>query len=289
MTCLHSFSRKPMKALLQLYGTIAAAALCSLASANEPDSAAALSQAKKQLQDEIRQIEGKIRSTDSLTRIEAERFRKNENRLRENLKTRENEIAGLSARGTELQDEIRRLTASINQTRIDEKAVQNQRAIIAERLVSYCADLEKLIARTLPWEQEKRRDRVAALRKDIANGSAPVEEGFSRLMALITEEISFGDNIALGELPVVRKDGSVVNARVLRAGNIGMVYMDTDEKLYGILEQSGDSGFIWREECTFTEREEIRTAVRVKDAKKAPQVVLFPTQLRIRTKGEVAP
>lgn len=278
-----------MKALLLVSGTIAAAALCSLASANEPDSVIELSQTKKQLQEEIRQIEGKIRSTDSLTRLEAERFRKNQNRLQENLKTRENEIAGLSARGTELQDEIRRLTASINQTRIDEKAVQNQRAIIAERLVSYCADLEKLIARTLPWEQEKRRDRVAALRKDIANGSAPVEEGFSRLMALITEEITFGDNIALGELPVVRKDGSVVNARVLRAGNVGMVYMDTDEKLYGILEQSGDSSFTWREECTFTEREEIRTAIRVKDAKKAPQVVLFPTKLRIRTKGEVAP
>ena len=123
---------------------------------------------------------------------------------------------------------------------------------------------------------------------DIESGNASEEEAFSRLKSLIAEEIRFGDEVAIINSPFTRKNGELINAQILRIGNQWMVYSDEAGTLYGALvrkvEQAGDSlkvTYEWNEELNLNERNAVRFAIDVKQAKKPPQMVTLPVSISV--------
>lgn len=255
---------------------------------DERDTLAALNERKAQLREEIAEVDRKILRTDSLVRREEQRHAELRKRMEKALANQQEDIDGLNERMEELRTEVRELSGEIEQTKSRQSAIENRREYLADQLVLHCTALHDTIARSLPWNREKRLARVTALSRDLETGSASIEEGLSRLLALIDEETAFGDDIVLEERPVKRNDGSTINARVLRVGNLWMVYVDAAEENYGVMRRGDDSTFVWNEDLSFAQRQDIRTAVAVKDAKKVPQIVTLPVKLNLDEEGETA-
>lgn len=275
--------RGPLSLFLIMY---ALGSVFSRSGADERDTLAALNERKARLQEKIAETDRKILRTDSLARREEQRHAELRQRMKKALAGRQEDINGLNTRMEELSTEVRELSGQIEQTKSRQTAIENRREYLAGQLVRHCTALRDTIAGSLPWNREKRLARVNALRRDLETGSASIEEGLSRLLALIDEETAFGDDIVLEERPVKRNDGSTINARVLRVGNLWMVYVDAAEENYGVMRRSNDSTFVWNEDLSFAQRQDIRTAVAVKDAKKVPQIVTLPVKLNLDGEGE---
>ena len=140
------------------------------------------------------------------------------------------------------------------------------------------------MAQTVPWELESRLDRVKSLTRDIESGNASEEEGFSRLKSLIAEETKFGDEVAIINSPLTRKNGELINASILRIGNQWMVYSDDNGTVFGALVRKVEDGKVvyeWNEELNLEERAAVKLALDVKQAKKPPQIVKLPVSLSI--------
>ena len=125
---------------------------------------------------------------------------------------------------------------------------------------------------------------MRSLTRDIESGNASEEEGFSRFKAIVQQEIKFGDEVAIMNTPLTRKNGELINAQVLRVGNQWMVYSDENGTVYGNLvrkEQRGKITYEWNENLELWEREVIRYAIDVKLAKKPPQIIAMPVTLSV--------
>jgi hypothetical protein len=227
-----------------------------------------VAQAKK----DIQKADTELRKTDSLISDEAARAAQAEERQAKDRERREKENAALQARLQEAQGKIdaERNAAARQQNAVDEiKARQKQ---LAALLAGYCDSTAARIDGGLPWDKESRLDRVRALKKDLQAGTATPDEGFARLSAILKDETKQGDEIAVFNKPLTRKDGEVVNAQILKVGNLWLVYMDEEAKRFGVLERTS-KGWEWREDLGFAEKNRVRTALEVKGAKRPPQLV----------------
>lgn len=262
---------------------IAACALCMVllgaAGTAAQESTGDARNEKMRLEKEIKALDEKIRVTDSLILREQELSSLLKKRLADGLTQKKSSIAALQDKLIALDKEAAERSSDIAARQSDRRAVESRRAFITTQLIGHCRTLDKQIGYSLPWNREQRTARVRALRMDLESGAATVEDGFSRLMALIEEEIAFGDETVLDTRTIGRNDGTQVNARVLRVGNQWMAYVDASEVLYGILSRENDSTSTWKETLDFAQREQIRTAIRVKESKKAPQIITLPVTL----------
>ncbi len=232
------------------------------------------------LESEIKKLDLRIKSTDSLTKEEKKRLQVLQNRYQSDLARRRTELDSMNVnmqkQAAELQAERNR-SARAQSTSDNIKAYRNA---LGKILAENCSDLEKLVSRSLPWEKEERVARVQALRRDLETGAASAEEGFSRLRSLYSEEIRFGDEVVLANKPIVRSDGETVNARILRIGNQWIVYQDDEGLRFGVLQRKED-GYEWREDLSFEEKQAVKLAIDVKLARKPPQMVSLPVSLSI--------
>lgn len=256
------------------------------AAGQDADSVADVRREKALLEKEIRTIESRISETDSIMQREQKRFAILQRRIAESIERKKSDSDTLNDKLDELTAEIQRLSGEIEQKRADTRAMQSRREYITSQLIERCENLRGQIHSSLPWNKEERLARVNALKSDLESGSARMEDGLSRLLALIDEETAFGDEIILDTRTIQRNDGSSVNARVMRIGNLWMAYVDASEQFYGVLHRENDTTFIWNEELDFTQREQIRTAIRVKESKKAPQIVSLPLTVKVNRKTE---
>ena len=120
--------------------------------------------------------------------------------------------------------------------------------------------------------------------KDFALWNASEEEAFSRLKSLIAEETKFGDEVAIINSPLTRKNGELINASILRIGNQWMVYSDDNGSVYGYLVRRIENGNVvyeWNEDLNLEERSAVKLAIDVKQAKKPPQVVKLPVSISV--------
>jgi hypothetical protein len=281
-----STTRKPARA-----GRALMAALCIAASlpaagmGQEGDAGARLdaeiqkarsgiAQAKKDAQ----KAELEARKTDSLLRDENARAAQADERQAKDRERREKENAALQARLQETQAKINAERSGMGRWQNAEEEIKARQKRLSLVLAGYCDSVALRIEAGPPWEREPRVDRVKSLKKDLEAGTATVEEGFARLNAVIKEEIKGGDEIALLNKPVTRKNGDVVNAQVLKIGNQWLVYMDEEGKRFGILEKNPGGGapvWEWREDPGFAEKNRIKAALEVKSAKRPPQLVVL--------------
>lgn len=243
-----------------------------------------LKQQKEKLNSEIQKLTRQIASTDSLLRADDSRYKKLQARYSEDSERRRAEIDSLNVkiRGVAAQLQEERQKQAHAKNRNDNVAAK--RKALRSAMLSICKQLERQVAMTVPWERDARLERVRSLARDIESGSAAEEESFSRIKAVIQQEIKFGDEVAIVNAPLTRKNGELINAQILRIGNQWMVYSDENGTVYGNLVRRASKGKItyeWNENLELWEREIIRYAIDVKLAKKPPQIIAMPVTLSV--------
>lgn len=239
---------------------------------------------KEKLNSEIQKLNRQISATDSMLKADDSRYRTLQQRYKADTERRRAEIDSLNAKikvvAGELQAERNKRARAKNRT---DNVVAKRKALRTE-LAGISKKLESQVAQTVPWELESRLDRVKSLTRDIESGNASEEEGFSRLKSLIAEETKFGDEVAIINSPLTRKNGELINAAILRIGNQWMVYSDENGTVFGALVRKvvdGKVAYEWNEELNLEERAAVKLALDVKQAKKPPQIVKLPVSLSI--------
>ena len=184
----------------------------------------------------------------------------------------------------QLQEERSKQARAKNRT----DNVAAKRKALRNALATIGHQLETQIAQTVPWERETRLDRAKSLTRDIESGNASEEEAFSRLKSLIAEETKFGDEVAVINSPLTRKNGELINATILRIGNQWMVYSDENGSVFGSLVRRVENGQVvyeWNEDLNLEERSAVKLAIDVKQARKPPQIVTLPVSVSV-VRGE---
>jgi len=239
---------------------------------------------KDKLNSEIQKLNRQIASTDSMLKADDSRYKTLQQRYKADTERRRGEIDSLNVKiknvAGQLQEERNKQARAKNKS---DNVAAKRKALHAE-LAGISKRLENQIAQTLPWERESRLDRAKSLTRDIESGNASEEEAFSRLKSLIAEETKFGDEVAIINSPLTRKDGELINAAILRIGNQWMVYSDDNGTVFGSLVRKVEEGKIvyeWNEELNLEERAAVKLAIDVKQAKKPPQVVKLPVSLSV--------
>ncbi len=239
---------------------------------------------KEKLNSEIQKLNRQIASTDSMLKADDSRYKTLSQRYKADTERRRAEIDSLNSKikavAGELQTERNKQARAKNRS---DNVAAKRKALRAE-LAGISKKLEAQVAETLPWERESRLDRVKSLTRDIESGNASEEEGFSRLKSLIAEETKFGDEVAIINSPLTRKNGELINASILRIGNQWMVYSDENGTVFGTLVRKVENGKVsydWNEDLNLEERAAVRLAIDVKQAKKPPQIVNLPVSLSV--------
>ena len=273
-----------MKRLNILPFAVLVFSLSGLAFADYESEIRDLKMQKEKLNSEIQNLNTRIASTDSMLRADVSHRQLLEQRYNADVERRNLEIDSLNAK-------IRKVAASLQQERNKQARAKNRSENVAAKrralrleLAKISKKLETQIAQTLPWERDSRLDRAKSLTREIESGNASEEEAFSRLKSLLGEEIKFGDEVAIVNSPLTRKDGEIVNASILRIGNQWMVYVDENGAQYGRLERKIENGSVvyeWNENLNLEERAAVKLAIDVKQAKKPPQIVNLPVSLSV--------
>lgn len=273
-----------MKRLNILPFAVLVFSLSGLAFADYESEIRDLKMQKEKLNSEIQNLNTRIASTDSMLRADASHRQLLEQRYKADVERRNLEIDSLNAK-------IRKVAASLQQERNKQARAKNKsdnvaakRRALRSELAKICKQLEVQIAQTLPWERDKRLDRAKSLTREIESGNVTEEEAFSRMKSLVNEEIKFGDEVAVVNSPLTRKNGEIVNATILRIGNQWMVYVDENGAQYGRLERKLENDKVvyeWNENLNLEERAAVKLAIDVKQAKKPPQIVKLPVSLSV--------
>ena len=239
---------------------------------------------KEKLNSEIQKLNRQIASTDSMLKADDSRYKTLSQRYKADTERRRAEIDSLNSKIKAVAGELQ--TERYKQARAKNRSdnVAAKRKALRAELAGISKKLEAQVAETLPWERESRLDRVKSLTRDIESGNASEEEGFSRLKSLIAEETKFGDEVAIINSPLTRKNGELINASILRIGNQWMVYSDENGTVFGTLVRKVENGKVsyeWNEDLNLEERAAVRLAIEVKQAKKPPQIVNLPVSLSV--------
>jgi len=224
---------------------------------------------------DVQKAEADLRKTDSLLRDENDRAAAAEQRADKDRERREKENAALQARVQETQAKVEQERSMLGRKQNDEDEIKARQKRLTLVLAGYCDSLARRIEGGLPWDNEARLDRVRSLKKDLEAGSATVDEGFARLNALLKDEIKGGDEIALFNKPIARKNGEMVNAQVLKIGNQWLAYMDEEGKRFGVLERKPGGAWEWREDPGFEEKNRIKAAIEIKASKRPPSLAVL--------------
>lgn len=253
---------------------------------------------KEKLNSEIAKLNSQIAATDSMLRADDARYKTLQERYKNDSERRKSEIDSLNVKikdvAAQLNDERNKQARAKNRS----ENVTSKRKALMTALASIGKQLEFQISQTLPWDRETRLDRAKALTRDIESGNASAEEAFSRMKALIAEETKFGDEVAIINSPLTRKNGELINAQILRIGNQWMVYSDDNGTVYGSLvrkcaKAEGTANkdcaaveYEWNEDLNLEERAAVKFAIDVKQAKKPPQMVTLPVSLSVVGEGK---
>ena len=239
---------------------------------------------KEKLNSEIQRLNRQIASTDSMLKADDSRYKTLQQRYKADTDRRRAEIDSLNAKIRAVAEDLQAERSKQARAKNRSDNVAAKRKALRSELAGICKRLEAQVEQTVPWERESRLDRVKSLTRDIESGNASEEEGFSRLKSLIAEETKFGDEVAIINSPLARKNGELINASILRIGNQWMVYSDENGTVFGSLVRKMDGDKItyeWNEDLNLEERAAVKLALDVKQAKKPPQIVKLPVSLSI--------
>ena len=280
--------RKTMKRLNLLHLMLVVFLLSGAAFADRDAEIRDLKFEKEKLNSEIQKLNRQIASTDSMLKADDAHYKTLSQRYKADTERRRAEIDSLNIKIRNVAEQLQAERGKQARAKNRSDNVTAKRKALRQELAGISKRLENQVAQTVPWERETRLDRVKALTRDIESGNASEEESFSRLKSLIAEEIRFGDEVAVINSPLTRKNGELVNAVILRIGNQWMVYSDENGTVFGYMVRKVENGKIvyeWNEDLNLEERAAVKLAIDVKQAKKPPQIVKLPVSLSV-VKGD---
>ncbi len=233
-----------------------------------------------QLERDVKRIDIKMFSTDSLAKLETTRFETKKEIQVSTSGQKKSELNALSTQLKKLQGKIQ--SEGFKQSSFKIRTENHQRKFqeSARKLALITEQFAQQIKSGIPWDLDSRVARVMALKRDLEAETASQEEGVNRIASLIREEIKFNDEIVIAEKSLLRNSGELINVQMLRLGNQWLVYMDSDGKNYGrlirkisdgIKDQNitqGQTVYAWDEDLDFLQRKAIREAIEIKMAKK---------------------
>lgn len=240
------------------------------------DDAARLKSDVARLKKEIQRATADIRHADSLTREENQAAAQNLERWQRDRERRGKEIQDLNARLQVTRSKVAAEQSRMHGYTNGVEEIKAQEKSLTKIFSAYADSLLALLQAGPPWDLDMRRDRILSLKRDLEAGSASPEEAFGRLTAIFKEEIKSGDEVALLNRPLTRQNGEAVNAQILKLGNQALLYMDDEEKKFGLMERRIENGravYAWREDLTTGEKNAIKLALTVKAGREAPQLV----------------
>lgn len=251
-----------------------------------------------QLERDVKRIDIKMFSTDSLAKLETTRFETKKEIQVSTSGQKKSELNALSTQLKKLQGKIQ--SEGFKQSSFKIRTENHQRKFqeSARKLALITEQFAQQIKSGIPWDLDSRVARVMALKRDLEAETASQEEGVNRIASLIREEIKFNDEIVIAEKSLLRNSGELINVQMLRLGNQWLVYMDSDGKNYGrlirkisdgIKDQNithGQTVYAWDEDLDFLQRKAIREAIEIKMAKKAPELLLLPLSLSVIQGGD---
>lgn len=244
---------------------------------------------KVALDNEVKKMGAQVKETEKLIKEDATRYATLEKRYRDDLTRRSSELDSLNVKIKKIAEQLQlEKNKQINAKNRTERVKSKRKAALGLMMES-CKALEVQVEQSIPWDKEARLERVRSLLRDLQTENASEEEAFSRMKSLIQEEIRFGDEVAILNAPFTRKNGETINAKILRIGNQWMVYTDENATVYGALMRKLESGKVvyeWNESLTLSEREAVKLAIDVKQARKAPQMVTLPLSLSVQREGK---
>ena len=239
---------------------------------------------KEKLNSEISKLNRQISATDSMLKADDSRYKTLQQRYKADVERRKSEIDSLNAKIRTVAEQLQEERGKQARAKNRSENVASKRKALRSMLASVSKQLETQVAQTVPWEIDSRLDRVKSLTRDIESGNASEEEAFSRLKSLIAEETKFGDEVAVINSPLTRKNGELINATILRIGNQWMVYTDENGTVFGNLVRRMEGDRIvyeWNEDLNLEERAAVKLAIDVKQARKPPQIVTLPVSLSV--------
>lgn len=239
---------------------------------------------KDKLNSEISKLNRQISATDSMLKADDSRYKTLQQRYKADVERRKSEIDSLNAKIRTVAEQLQEERGKQARAKNRSENVAAKRKALRSVLASVSKQLETQVAQTIPWEIESRLDRVKSLTRDIEGGNASEEEAFSRLKSLVAEETKFGDEVAVINSPLTRKNGELINATILRIGNQWMVYSDDNGTVFGVLVRRMEGGRVvyeWNEDLSLEERAAVKLAIDVKQARKPPQIVTLPVSLSV--------
>jgi len=241
------------------------------------------------LNNEIKKVSSKIKEAEKWSKEDANRYSILEKRYRDDLSRRSVEIDSLNTKIKRIAEQLQSEKSKQSMAKNRADRVKSKRDASLALMAEQCKKLEQQVEQTLPWEKETRLERIRSLLRDVQAKNASEEEAFTRLKSLIQEEIRFGDEVVIINAPLTRKNGETINARILRIGNQWMVYSDENSTVYGALKRILENGKIkyeWNEALNLSEREAIKLAIDIKQARKTPQMVTLPLSISVLREGE---
>ena len=251
-----------------------------------------------QLERDVKRIDIKMFTTDSLAKLETTRFETKKEIQVSTRGQKKSELDTLSTQLKKLQGKIQ--SEGFKQSSFKIRTENHQRKFqeSVRKLALITEQFAQQIKSGIPWNLDSRIARVMALKRDLEAETASQEEGVNRLASLIREEIKFNDEIVIAEKSLPRNSGELINVQMLRLGNQWLVYMDSEGKNYGRLIRNisdgnkdqkitqGQTVYTWDEDLDFLQRKAIREAIEIKMAKKAPELLLLPLSLSVIQGGD---
>lgn len=251
-----------------------------------------------QLERDVKRIDIKMFTTDSLAKLETTRFETKKEIQVSTRGQKKSELDTLSTQLKKLQGKIQ--SEGFKQSSFKIRTENHQRKFqeSVRKLALITEQFAQQIKSGIPWNLDSRVARVMALKRDLEAETASQEEGVNRLASLIREEIKFNDEIVIAEKSLPRNSGELINVQMLRLGNQWLVYMDSEGKNYGRLVRKisdgnkdqkitqGQTVYTWDEDLNFLQRKAIREAIEIKMAKKAPELLLLPLSLSVIQGGD---
>jgi len=236
------------------------------------------------LKKENKKLHSELSHVDSMTSEESARSKKLHANYEKELVRKKSEIQGLKDKHVNLQTSINKEKSQQARVRNNIDELKARKNASSKLLIVLTQDLENRIEKSLPWDLDKRLERIRLLKRDIENKNAGVDESYTRLKSIYNDEIKLGDEINLSNKPITTNSGEVINAKVLKIGNQWMVYSDEEEKKFGVMTRTVKEGTIlysWKEDLNFEERDAVRTALDIKGGKKPQGLVSLPLSLTI--------
>ena len=134
--------------------------------------------------------------------------------------------------------------------------------------------LEDSIDSDIPFRLKERKERIAKIKKALANPNIVPAEQYRAILQAYKIEVAYGQALESYEGAHPTKAGSVVN--YLRFGRTAFVYMTKDESEIGVFNRSANGGRGGWEDVGGSRAIELRQAIRIANKEAAPDIVFAP-------------